>query len=87
MWRAAGIFGLGMLLAFVVAGVLTRAGFTAAAAYIDPALVLVAAVVFTLPPLRMLRTMARELLEAVLRDLPFEPWLTVEFTADPSWGE
>jgi cation diffusion facilitator family transporter len=149
-WRAAGIFGLGMLLAFVVAGVLTRAGFTAAAAYIDPALVLVAAVVFTLPPLRMLRTMARELLEAApdaelqaqvrvaidqvvqqhgldehhlrtakvgpklyvevdflvdpewrvaqsdvvrhsvlaaLRDLPFEPWLTVEFTADPSWGE
>ena len=148
-WRAAGVFGLGMLVAFVVAGVLTRAGYTAAAAYIDPALVLVAAVLFTLPPLRMLRTMARELLEAApdddlqaqvrtavdrvveqhglgehhlrtakvgpklyvevdflvdpdwrvaqsdvvrhslvdaVADLPVEPWITVEFTADPTWG-
>ena len=148
-WRAAGVFGLGMLVAFVVAGLLTRAGFTSAAAYIDPALVLVAAGVFTVP-LRMLRTMARELLEgapdatlqqqvqdavdqvvehhglgehhlrtakvgpklyvevdflvdpdwrvahsdevrqtmvAALAGLPLEPWLTVEFTADPKWGE
>lgn len=148
-WRAAGIFGLGMLIAFAGAALLDQAGHTRAAGYVDPSLVIVASAMFVVPPLRMLRTMARELLEAApeaelydavhtavtrvsraheleehhlratkvgpklyvevdyvvdadwrvarsdevrrallsaLRDLQVEPWLTVEFTADPTWG-
>lgn len=149
-WRAGGAFGIGMLVAFVGARLLEGSRWSWLAGYVDPGLVLVAAVVFVIPPLRMVRTMLVELLEAApgpevaepvratvaevgarhalptptvrmtkvgtklyvdvvyevdagqtvgagdavrrdlaagLAELHVDPWLTVEFTADPNWDE
>jgi predicted Co/Zn/Cd cation transporter (cation efflux family) len=149
-WRAGGAFGAGMLAAFVGAQLLADSSRSDLAGYVDPGLVLVAACVFLVPPLRMVRTMLRELLEAApddavqervqsaieaasvahgldapvvrmtkvgtklyvdaeylvepdrtigetddvrralagaLTDLGLDAWLTVEFSADPSWDD
>jgi cation diffusion facilitator family transporter len=147
-WRAGAAFGLGMLVAFIAAQALEGTSRSWLAPYVDPSLVIAAAVVFVVPPLSMVRTMLRELLEAApdeavqapvrravdevsaahglevahlrmakvgtklyveldylvdggwtvaradavrrallgaLVDLHLEPWITVEFTADPTW--
>lgn len=149
-WRAGGGFGAGMLVAFVGAQLLEGSSRSELAGYVDPGLVLVAAVVFVVPPMGMVRTMLRELLEAApddavqdrvrpaietvsvahgldaptvrmakvgtklyidaeyltepdrtiaetddvrralaraLADLDLDAWLTVEFSADPTWDE
>lgn len=149
-WWASSAFGLGMLIAFIAGQLLERSDWSGAAPYIDPGLVLVAATVLVIPPIGMVRTTLRELLEgappgviqepvrrvveqvrldhgldephlrmtkvgtklyveidflvepdwpvrrsddvrhavaAGLASLGHEPWITVEFTADPAWGQ
>jgi predicted Co/Zn/Cd cation transporter (cation efflux family) len=149
-WLAGGVLGLGMLVAFVFARLIVGTDWSPASRYVDPALVIVACLVFVVPPTRMIRTTFIELvegrpdteLEGPARDavdnvctqfglgeqhlrmtkvgrkfyveidfvvdpswtvrqsdevrhalterldlLPHDLWLTVEFTADRSWGE
>jgi predicted Co/Zn/Cd cation transporter (cation efflux family) len=149
-WLAGGVLGLGMLVAFVFARLIVGTDWSPASRYVDPALVIVACLVFVVPPTRMIRTTfielvegrpdteiegpAREAVDSVCREfglgeqhlrmtkvgrkfyveidfvvdpswtvrqsdqvrhalterldpLPHDLWLTVEFTADRSWGE
>jgi predicted Co/Zn/Cd cation transporter (cation efflux family) len=149
-WLAGGVLGLGMLVAFVFARLIVGTGWSPASRYVDPALVIVACLVFVVPPMRMIRTTfielvegrpdtdlagpAREAVDSVCQQfglgeqhlrmtkvgrkfyveidfvvdpawtvrqsdqvrlaltqqldlLPHDLWLTVEFTADRSWGE
>ena len=62
-WTAGAAPGLGLLAAFALARALDGTGWAAAAVYVDPVLVLAAAAVFAVPPVRMVRTTLRELLE------------------------
>lgn len=62
-WLAGGGLSLGMLLAFGFAFAVQGTGWSAAAAYVDPAVVIVACLLFVKVPLDMVRTTVRELLE------------------------
>lgn len=64
-WRASVVLGVALTIGFGVALALRAAGFADAAAYVDPVLVLLAAVLVVPPPARMLRAAFRELLEGV----------------------
>jgi len=149
-WLAGGVLGAGMLIAFVFARLIVGTTWSPAARYVDPVLVIVACLVFVVPPVRMIRTTFIELVEGSpdtdlmgpaklavdevcekfslgeqhlrmtkvgrkfyveidfvvdpswnvrqsdevrralttrLSELPHDLWLTVEFTADRSWGE
>jgi predicted Co/Zn/Cd cation transporter (cation efflux family) len=149
-WLAGGVLGLGMLVAFIFGHLILGTSWSPAARYVDPVLVIVACLVFVVPPLRMIRSTFIELVEGSpdtdiqgpartavdeisarfglgeqhlrmtkigrkfyveidfvvdpawnvgqsdevrralsekLESLPHDLWLTVEFTADRSWGE
>jgi predicted Co/Zn/Cd cation transporter (cation efflux family) len=149
-WLAGGVLGLGMLVAFIFANLILGTQWSPAARYVDPGLVIVACLVFVMPPMRMIRSTFIELVEGSpdtdlqgparavvdeissqfglgeqhlrmtkigrkfyveidfvvdpawnvrqsdevrralsdkLESLPHDLWLTVEFTADRSWGE
>lgn len=62
-WRASAVLSLVMLLGFGVAAVLQSMGKDGPAAFVDPALVLVAVLLLGPTPLRMIRASLRELLE------------------------
>ncbi len=62
-WGAAALLGLAMVVGFGLAVLLTRTPWHPVAPYIDPVLVLVAAMLILPTPIRMLRTAFRELLE------------------------
>lgn len=62
-WLAGGVLGLGMLVAFVFAHVIVGTSWSRAANYVDPALVILASLIFVVPPLRMIRTTFIELVE------------------------
>ena len=64
-WGAAALLGVGMLVGFGLALVLRRTAWEGLAPYVDPALVLVAAVIILPTPVAMLRQAYRELLEGV----------------------
>ena len=149
-WLAGGVLGAGMLVAFVFARLIVGTSWSPGAHYVDPALVIVACLIFVVPPMRMIRKTFIELVEGSpdtdlvgpatqavdevcerfalgeqhlrmtkvgrkfyveidfvvdpswnvrqsdevrraltekLNALPHDLWLTVEFTADRSWGE
>lgn len=62
-WRASVVLGVAMTVGFGIALALTRSAWSDAAPYVDPVLVLVAAVLILPTPIRMLRAAFRELLE------------------------
>lgn len=62
-WRASVVLGIAMALGFGGAVVLSRTGWADLAPFVDPALVLVVAVLILPAPTRMLRQAFRELLE------------------------
>lgn len=62
-WRAGALLSAGVAVGGVVAALLVRAGHDAAAAYFDPALVLVATAVIGPLPVRLVRDGVHELLE------------------------
>lgn len=64
-WGAAIVLGVAMVVGFGIAVVLARTGWAFLAPFIDPTLVLVAAVLVLPTPIGMLRTSFRELLEGV----------------------
>ncbi len=64
-WHAAALLGVAMLVGFGLALILERTAWSWFAAYVDPALVLVAAALILPTPVRMLRQSYRELLEGV----------------------
>lgn len=64
-WRASIVLGVALTIGFGVAVALTRTQWAAAAPYVDPVLVLVAAGLILPAPIRMLRQSFRELLEGV----------------------
>jgi predicted Co/Zn/Cd cation transporter (cation efflux family) len=63
-WLAAVYLGIAMLVGFITALLLQDSQWSWLAGYVDPALVLVAAVVVAPTPISMIRTTMRELLEA-----------------------
>lgn len=63
-WRASAVLSAALLAGFAVAWLLVSNGFERAAAFVDPALVLVAIALLGPTPLRMIRSSLRELLEA-----------------------
>lgn len=67
-WRAAVVLGVAMTIGFAGAVALTRTGWSELAPYVDPALVLVVAVLILPEPVRMLRQAFRELLEGAPDD-------------------
>lgn len=68
-WFVGGLLGLGMLAGFGSVWVLQGSRWEDATRYVDPVMVLVSCAAFVVAPMRMLRTMAVELLEG----LPPEP--------------
>jgi predicted Co/Zn/Cd cation transporter (cation efflux family) len=64
-WFAGAVLSVAMLVAFGGALVLDSAGLGHVAAYVDPALLLLACVAFVVPPIGMLRSAFHELLEGV----------------------
>ena len=62
-WRASTVLGVAMTAGFALALVLERTSWAAAAPYVDPVLVLLAAALVLPAPLRLLRQAFRELLE------------------------
>jgi cation diffusion facilitator family transporter len=63
-WLIGALLGLGMLIGFVGAQVVDGTSLESAVPYVDPVLVLLASALFIGPPLKMVRTMLVELLEA-----------------------
>ena len=63
-WASGVLFGLGMFVGFGLALALDQGPYAWLAPYLDPIMVIVAAVAFLPTPVRMLRTTYRELLEA-----------------------
>lgn len=64
-WLVGGLLGLGMLVGFGSVWVLQGSRWEQATSYVDPTMVLVSCVAFVVAPVRMLRTMAVELLEGL----------------------
>lgn len=62
-WLAGGVLGFGMLVAFVVARMMIGTRWGHGVHYVDPALVIVASLLFVGPPLRMIHTTFIELVE------------------------
>ena len=62
-WLAGGVLGSGMVVAFVFARLISTTSWSPAATYVDPALVIVASLLFVPPPLRMIRATFIELVE------------------------
>ena len=62
-WLAGGVLGAGMLVAFIFARLIDATAWSPAAKYVDPALVILASLLFVAPPLRMIRTTFIELVE------------------------
>ena len=67
-WLAAVYLGIAMLVGFIAALLLQDSQWSRLAGYVDPALVLVAAVVVAPTPISMIRTTMRELLEGAPDD-------------------
>ncbi len=64
-WQAGVVLGVALVVGFGIAAAMAAAGLDAVAPYMDPVLVLVAAVLILPTPVRMLRQSFRELLEGV----------------------
>jgi len=62
-WLAGGMLGLGMLVGFFFAHLIVGTVWTPAARYVDPSLVIIASVLFVIPPVRMIRNTFFELVE------------------------
>lgn len=62
-WLAGGVLGLGMVGAFVFARLIVATSWAPAGRYVDPSLVILACLLFIVPPLRMIRTTFIELVE------------------------
>lgn len=62
-WLAGGMLGIGMLVGFFFARLIVGTAWTAAARYVDPSLVIVASLLFLIPPMRMIRSTFFELVE------------------------
>ncbi len=62
-WLAGGMLGMGMLVGFFFARVIAGTAWTPAARFVDPSLVIVASLLFLIPPIRMIRSTFFELVE------------------------
>ncbi len=62
-WMIGGLHGVGMIVGFAFMLIIDGSSWNAAVPFIDPAMVLLACVVFIRPPLKMLRSTIHELLE------------------------
>ena len=62
-WRIGAFRGIGMVIGFATMAVLERSSHAGAAAYVDPAMVLITCVLFLAAPIDMVRTTIVELLE------------------------
>ena len=74
-WRVAAFRGLGMSLGFLVLWLLTGSRWDAAAAYVDPVMVIITCAAFLSAPVRMVRTTVTELLEGAPSAAVQEPVL------------
>lgn len=85
-WSAGWLLSLGMVVGFGVGLLLQGTSRAGLAAFIDPVLVILAALVILPTPVAMLRTMYRELLEASPPDSVSEPILAIIDDAGREYG-
>ena len=62
-WLAGGLLGSGMLVGFLFAHLIATTSWSRVAHYVDPSLVIIASLLFLIPPIRMIRTTFFELVE------------------------
>ena len=62
-WMAGGFLGSGMLVGFLFAHVIVTTSWAEVAHYVDPGLVIIASLLFLIPPIRMIRSTFFELVE------------------------
>lgn len=62
-WLAGGMLGMGMLVGFLFARAIAGSSIGSTARYVDPGLVILASLLFLIPPIRMIRTTFFELVE------------------------